>query len=63
MFDFKILVFCRICDISSKTFQCHFSLCSLSSFKLLFLDPVNMILGRHLECQSIPNTINAYFSL
>ena len=57
MLNFKILVFCRVCEISSKTFQLLFSLWLLRNFKLLFLYPVTSILGRNLEGKSIPNSM------
>ena len=57
MLNLRILIFCRLCEISSKTFQLVFSLCFLRNFKLLFLYPVTSILGRNLEGKSIPNSM------
>lgn len=53
--NLKILVFCRVCDSSSKTSQLLFS-----NFKFKSLYPVILILGRNVEGKSILNTINVF---
>ena len=60
MLNFKMLVFCRVCEISSKTFQLLFSLWLLRNFKLLFLYPVTSILGRNLEGNGILKSMHIF---
>ena len=60
MLNLKIVVFCRVCEISLKPFQLLFSLSLLRNFKLLFLYPVTSILGRNIEGKSIPNSMHIF---